>query len=317
MTKGKNNLLDISDISKDEIKNLIKLASFFSEVSKRPVPKVPVLQARQVVTAFFEPSTRTRLSFEVAAKRLSADVVTFTASTSSITKGESVKDTAMTLQSLGADLLIVRHASAGVPHQIAGWVDVPVVNAGDGRHQHPSQALLDCYTISDTFSLIDCNFTGLEIGIVGDILNSRVARSCIEAFTALGAKVTVVATPTLLPSAKFLSVAEGSVSFTENLDEVLPQLDVLYLLRVQLERMEKNAFPTVREYNRRFGLDASRAAVMKKSAVVMHPGPINRGVEIASDVADYPNMLIGEQVKNGISMRMAIIYYILTSKYEL
>ena len=148
MTKGKNNLLDISDISKDEIKNLIKLASFFSEVSKRPVPKVPVLQARQVVTAFFEPSTRTRLSFEVAAKRLSADVVTFTASTSSITKGESVKDTAMTLQSLGADLLIVRHASAGVPHQIAGWVDVPVVNAGDGRHQHPSQALLDCSPIN-------------------------------------------------------------------------------------------------------------------------------------------------------------------------
>ncbi len=317
MTKEKKNLLDISDLSKDEIKNLVKLASFFAEVAKRPVPKVPVLQAKQVVTAFFEPSTRTRLSFEVAAKRLSASVVTFTAATSSITKGESVKDTAMTLKNLGSDLLIVRHASAGVPHQIAKWVDVPVVNAGDGRHQHPSQALLDCYTISENFYVTDCDFSGLEIGIVGDILNSRVARSCIEAFVRLGAKVTVVAAPTLLPAAEFLSVPEGSVSFTENLDEVLPRLDVLYLLRVQLERMEKNAFPGVREYVTRFGLDAGRAAVMKKSAVIMHPGPINRGVEIAADVADYPNVLIGEQVKNGIAMRMAIIYYILTSRYEL
>ncbi len=306
----------MSDISAVEIRSLIKLASFFSEVAKRPIPKVPVLTGKQVVTAFFEPSTRTRLSFEVAARKLSADVVTFTTATSSLTKGESIKDTALTLRELGGNLLIVRHNCAGVPHQIASWVDIPVINAGDGRHQHPSQALLDCYTISQNFTLTENDFTGLEVVIVGDITNSRVARSCVEAFTTLGARVTLVAGPTLLPAAPVFS-ANDRVSITEDLDGALATADVVYLLRVQLERMDKNAFPTVREYRTRFGVDRRRSALMKKSAVIMHPGPINRGVEIASDVAEQQNVLIGDQVKNGIAMRMAIIYNLLTSKYEL
>jgi len=300
----------------DEIRSLIKLASFFSEVSERPIPKVPVLTGKQVVTAFFEPSTRTRLSFEVAARRLSADVATFVASTSSLTKGESIKDTALTLQELGANLLIVRHSCAGVPHRIADWIDIPVINAGDGRHQHPSQALLDCYTISKNLNIPEANFTGLEIAIVGDIINSRVARSCIEAFSLLGAHVTIVAAPTLLPTFPIFS-SRDNICITEDLNEALERADVVYLLRIQLERMEKNAFPDIREYTMRFGLDLKRAALMKKSAVIMHPGPINRDVEIASAVADRPNVLTGDQVKNGIAMRMAIIYNLLTSKSEL
>jgi len=295
---------------------LIQLASFFSEVSERPIPKVPVLTGKQVITAFFEPSTRTRLSFEVAARRLSADVVTFVASTSSLTKGESIKDTTLTLQELGGNLLIVRHSCAGVAHQIADWVDIPVINAGDGRHQHPSQALLDCYTISKNLKRPEADFTGLEIAIVGDIINSRVARSCIEAFSILGARITIVAAPTLLPVFPIFAKRDN-ICITEDLNEALARADIVYLLRIQSERMEKNAFPDIREYTMRFGLDDKRAALMKKSAVIMHPGPINRDVEIASAIADRPNVLVTEQVKDGIAMRMAIIYNILTAKYEL
>ena len=257
-----------------------------------------------MATLFFEASTRTRLSFERAAKALSADVMTFAPGTSSVTKGESLKDTALTVRAMGADLLVVRHEAAGAANRVASWVDCPVVNAGDGAHQHPTQGLLDCLTIRRRFGKLE----NLRIGIVGDIRNSRVARSNIVAFTALGATVTLIAPPTLLP----LDLSEFPVTISHSLDDVLPELDVVYLLRVQLERGSGPVFPSLPEYVERYGIDRRRLDALPPDAVVMHPGPMNRGVEITPDVADHPRSLILDQVSNGVATRMAVLFRLLS-----
>ncbi|MGQ0847791.1 MAG: aspartate carbamoyltransferase catalytic subunit [Actinomycetota bacterium] len=296
-------LLSIGDLDRAGIEDLLDLADQFSEVLSRAIPKVPTLRGMTVATLFFEPSTRTRLSFERAAKALSADVMTFAPGTSSVTKGESLKDTSLTLQAMGADLLVVRHEAAGAAHRVASWVDCPVINGGDGAHQHPTQALLDSLTIRRRFGKLE----GLRIGIVGDIRHSRVARSNIEAFTTLGASVTLIAPPTLLP----LDLSMFPVSVSHSLDDNLGELDIVYLLRIQLERGTGPVLPSLPEYVRRFGLDRRRLAALSTEAVVMHPGPMNRGVEIAPDVADHPNSLILDQVANGVATRMAVLFRLL------
>jgi aspartate carbamoyltransferase catalytic subunit len=297
------NLLSIADLDLDEITEVMTVTDSFVEVSERAVPKVPALRARTVVSLFYEDSTRTRLSFEAAAKRLSADTMNFSVSGSSVSKGESVRDTVQTIQAMGIDALVVRHASAGVPNQIASWVDASVINAGDGWHEHPTQALLDCYTIrGHTRSL-----AGLRIAVVGDVKHSRVARSDVLAFTMLGAEVTLVAPPTLLPP----SLDGWPVSVTSDLDAVLPKCDVVYLLRMQAERQTEALLPSLREYTARFGLTRARAELLAETALVMHPGPMNRGVEIAADVAELPCSLITRQVANGVAVRMAVLFLLL------
>jgi aspartate carbamoyltransferase catalytic subunit len=297
------NLLSIADLDLDEITEVMTVTDSFVEVSERAVPKVPALRARTVVSLFYEDSTRTRLSFEAAAKRLSADTMNFSVSWSSVSKGESVRDTVQTIQAMGIDALVVRHASAGVPNQIASWVDASVINAGDGWHEHPTQALLDCYTIrGHTRSL-----AGLRIAVVGDVKHSRVARSDVLAFTMLGAEVTLVAPPTLLPP----SLDGWPVSVTSDLDAVLPKCDVVYLLRMQAERQTEALLPSLREYTARFGLTRARAELLAETALVMHPGPMNRGVEIAADVAELPCSLITRQVANGVAVRMAVLFLLL------
>ena len=281
---------------------LLELADHMSEVNRRPNPKVPALRGKTVCNLFFEDSTRTRLSFETAAKRLSADTMNFAVSSSSVNKGESLRDTIETIAAMGVDAFVVRHQSSGAPWQIAEWTTASVVNAGDGWANHPPQALLDCYTIRTAFGSLE----GLRIGIVGDIKHSRVARSDVEAFTLLGARVTLVAPRTLLPPV----VASES---TAALDDVLPELDVLYLLRMQNERMNESLVPNLREYTARFGLTPERAARLKPHALVMHPGPMNRGVEIAVDPAELPGAVITKQVTNGIAVRMAVLFDLLGS----
>ncbi len=298
-------LLSIADLTRPELEDLLELAQEFSEVLDRPIPKVPALRGETVATLFFEASTRTRLSFERAAKALSADVMTFAPGTSSVTKGESLKDTALTVRATGADLLVVRHEAAGAAARVATWVDCPVVNGGDGAHEHPTQALLDALTLQQRFGKLD----GLSVGIVGDIRNSRVARSNIFAFTTLGASVTLIGPPTLLPT----DTSEMPAQTAHDLDHQLPQLDVLYLLRVQLERGSGPGLPSLPEFMRRFGMDRRRMNLMSPEAVVMHPGPINRGVEISSDIADDPRSLILDQVRNGVAVRMAVLFRLLGS----
>jgi aspartate carbamoyltransferase catalytic subunit len=296
-------LLSISDLTGDEISEILDVTDTMVEVASRSIPKVPALRGRTVVSLFYEDSTRTRLSFDTAAKRLSADTMTFAVSSSSVKKGESVRDTVETIEAMGIDAIVVRHASSGVPAQIASWTSAAVVNAGDGWHQHPTQALLDAYTVrSHTGSL-----EGLHIGIVGDVKHSRVARSDIEVFTALGARVTLVAPPTLLPP----TVAPWDVGVSHDLDEVLGELDVCYLLRMQRERMTEALIPSLREYTARYGLTARRADRLRKDALIMHPGPMNRGVEIAGEVADRPNAVITEQVANGVAVRMSVLFLLL------
>ncbi|HKZ21078.1 MAG TPA: aspartate carbamoyltransferase catalytic subunit [Acidimicrobiia bacterium] len=296
-------LLSIADLDRGEMEDLLHLAGEFAEVLDRPIPKVPTLRGKTVATVFFEASTRTRLSFERAAKALSADVMTFAPGTSSVTKGESLKDTALTIRATGADLLVVRHEAVGAAARVAAWLDCPVINAGDGAHQHPTQALLDSLTIRQRFGKLD----GLRIAIVGDVRNSRVARSDIDAFTLLGANVTLIAPPTLLPSA-----LEGfPVSVSHSLDEIIADLDVVYLLRIQMERGSGPGLPSLPEYVSRYGIDRARLDRMSPDAVVMHPGPINRGVEIAANVADDPRALILDQVRNGVAVRMAVLFRLL------
>ncbi|HLU52257.1 MAG TPA: aspartate carbamoyltransferase catalytic subunit [Acidimicrobiia bacterium] len=298
-------LLTIEGMSRADLEDLLDLADEFVDVLDRPIPKVPTLRGATVATLFFEPSTRTRLSFERAARALSADVLTFAPGTSSVTKGESLKDTALTLRAMGADLMVVRHSATGAAHRVAQWVDVPVINGGDGAHQHPTQAILDALTLRRHFGKLD----GLHVGIVGDIRHSRVARSGLQAFSTLGARVTLIAPPTLLP----LDMTDWPVEVANDFDEVLPHLDVVYLLRIQQERGGTTGFTSLPEYVRRFGLDDSRFARLRPEAVVMHPGPMNRGVEISPHVADSSRTLILDQVRNGVAARMAVLFRLLAS----
>jgi aspartate carbamoyltransferase catalytic subunit len=299
-----NHLLSLADLGTDGIEEVMRATDSFVEVSERAIPRVPALRGKTVVSLFYEESTRTRLSFEMAAKRLSADTMNFAVSSSSVKKGESLKDTCQTIEAMGVDALVVRHSSAGVPWQVASWVDCSVINAGDGWHEHPTQALLDCYTIRRTLGHLD----GLRIAIVGDIKHSRVARSNVLAFSMLGAEVTLVAPPTLLPpSLDGWPVAAAS----HDLDDVLAKADVVYLLRLQAERQTEALLPSLREYTATFGLTRERARLLRDDALVMHPGPMNRGVEIAAEVADLPRSVITRQVANGVAVRMAVLFLLL------
>ncbi len=312
MSTFPTHLLSIDDLAADDITEVLRVADSFAEVGRRANPKVPTLRGRTVATLFFEDSTRTRMSFETAAKRMSADVLSFAAGSSSLKKGESLRDTVETVEAIGIDAMIVRHASSGVPAQIANWVDhCVVINAGDGWHQHPTQALLDLFTVRQALGGGDeglARFEGLQVVIVGDIRHSRVARSQIGAYTAVGAEVTLVAPRTLLPPS-----LEGwpVAAVTQDLDDVLEKADVVSLLRVQSERGSGEFVPTLREYTSQFGLTARRAAVLRPEAIILHPGPIVRGVEIASDVAELPASLITEQVSNGVAVRMAVLFLLL------
>ncbi|HUE58699.1 MAG TPA: aspartate carbamoyltransferase catalytic subunit [Acidimicrobiales bacterium] len=322
MSAGPRHLLSVSDLGQEGIEEVLRLTDSFVEVSSRAIPKVPALRGKTVASLFFEDSTRTRLSFETAAKRLSADVMTFAASSSSLNKGESLRDTVETVQAMGIDAVIVRHSGAGVPWQVARWVDGPsVVNAGDGWHEHPTQALLDCYTIA-TERRARGNplptagrppLDGIRIAIVGDIRHSRVARSDVLAFGALGAQVILVAPPTLLPP----SLAGWPVEVSHDLDAVLPKLDVIYLLRLQRERMTEALLPSLREYTACYGLTRHRRQQLGDQALIMHPGPVNRGVEVAAEVADDPSSVITRQVANGVAVRMAVLYLLLGSGVDL
>lgn len=302
----------ISEAGPDALRRLLDLADHMAEVNRRPNPKVPALRGRTVCNVFFEDSTRTRLSFETAAKRLSADTMNFAVSSSSVNKGESLRDTIETIDAMGIDAFVVRHRSSGTPWQISDWTAASVINAGDGWHAHPTQALLDCYTIRTELGTAD-PFPGLRIAIVGDIRHSRVARSDIAAFTMLGADVTLVAPRTLLPPDPS---GLGPVPTTTDLDEIIGDIDVLYLLRMQRERMSEALVPSLREYTARFGLTPERARRMADQTLVMHPGPMNRGVEIAVDPADLPRSVITQQVTNGINVRMAVLFDLLGSGRE-
>ena len=300
-------LLSIEDLGGDGIAALLELTDRFVEISERRIPKVPALLGKTVVSLFYEDSTRTRLSFETAAKRLSADTMNFSVGTSSVNKGESLRDTVETIEAMGVDAIVVRHGSAGVPWQITGWVDCSVINAGDGGHEHPTQALLDSYTIRQHCG----SLRGRHIAIVGDIKHSRVARSDLIAFVALGAEVTLVAPQTLLPA----RLDGWPVKVSHDLDAVLPSADVVYLLRMQRERMSEMLIPTLREYTMCYGMTLERAARLPKNALIMHPGPMNRGVEISAEVAGLPNAVIIDQVKNGVAVRMAVLFLLLGSGY--
>ncbi|CCM64997.1 MULTISPECIES: aspartate carbamoyltransferase catalytic subunit [Candidatus Neomicrothrix] len=302
-------LLDISSLGRSGIEELHALTDRMVEVSGRPIPKSPALRGRTVVSCFFEDSTRTRLSFEAAARRLSADVMGFSAGSSSMSKGESVRDTIETIDAMRVDAYVVRHRSSGVPHQISGWTDASVINAGDGQHGHPTQALLDTYTLTRRLDRSGAAaLDGLSIVMVGDVRHSRVARSNIEAMTALGAEVTLVAPPTLLPPA----TDTFPVKVGHHLDAALADADVVYVLRIQRERMAEALIPTLREYTASYGLTARRLGMLAPSAHIMHPGPMVRGVEISPEAADDPRSLITAQVAAGVPTRMAVLFWALS-----
>jgi aspartate carbamoyltransferase catalytic subunit len=330
-------LISAGDLSRDDALLILDTADELAHLSERPIKKLPTLRGRTVVNLFFEDSTRTRISFEAAAKRLSADVINFSAKGSSVAKGESLKDTALTLEAMGADAVVVRHSAAGTPHRLANWVRGSIVNAGDGAHEHPTQALLDAFTIRRRLCPsrqsssqpgqgrqsqshpgqsqqsqggrrgVGEGLDGLRVTIVGDILHSRVARSNVLLLSTLGAEVMLIAPPTLLPH----EVGGWPCATGYDLDAALPKSDVVMMLRVQRERMNAAYFPSEREYSRRYGLDAARMALLPEHAIVMHPGPMNRGVEIAAEVADSTRSTIVEQVANGVSVRMAVLYLLL------
>jgi aspartate carbamoyltransferase catalytic subunit len=299
-------LLGIDDLGADGIGEVLRLADSFLEVTRRDIPKVPALRGKTVVSMFYEDSTRTRLSFETAAKRLSADTMTFSAGSSSLRKGESLLDTVRTVEAMGIDAIVVRHRSSGVPQRISGWIDASIVNAGDGWHEHPTQALLDAFTLRRHRGE---SFAGMKVSIVGDVKHSRVARSNVKALSALGAEVTLVGPPTLMPP----DLEGWPVTVSYDLDEVLPTTDVLYVLRIQMERQQEALFPSLREYATRYGVTSERMARLPADALVMHPGPTNRGVEIDALVADDPRSVINEQVANGVAVRMAVLYMLLGS----
>ena len=298
-------LLAIDDLDRDAIVGLLDGSEYMSEVLAREIPKVPALRGKTIVSLFYEDSTRTRLSFETAAKRLGADTMTFTAGSSSVKKGESLLDTVRTIESMGIDAMVVRHSAAGAPHRIAGWIDAAVVNAGDGRHGHPTQALLDAFTLRRHRG----DLTGARIGIVGDVRNSRVARSGIECWDRLGAQITLIGPPTLMPE----SLDGWPVDVAHDFDAVISELDVVYVLRVQQERIGRALLPSLREYYTRWGLNTDRAERMKPDALVMHPGPMIRGSEIATEVVDGPRSLVREQVANGVAVRMAVLFDLIGS----
>ena len=299
-------LLAIDGLERSDIEGLLTLSEHFLEVTQRDIPKVPALRGKVVVSLFYEDSTRTRISFETAAKRLSCDVMSFSVGTSSVQKGESLRDTVQTIEAMGIDAVVIRHPAAGAPNRVASWIDASVINAGDGCHEHPTQALLDCLTLR---SHLGPELDGVRIAIVGDILHSRVARSGVLAYAALGAHVTLVAPPTLLPP----SLEGWPVAVSHDLDAVLDDIDVVALLRIQHERRNASLFPSLREYTARYGLTVERAARLRKDTLIMHPGPMNRGVEIAAEVAEGPASLITEQVTNGVAVRMACLYSLLGS----
>lgn len=302
-------LRSIDEAGPEAVRRILDLADHMAEVNRRPNPKVPALRGKTVCNVFFEDSTRTRLSFETAAKRLSADTMNFAVSSSSVNKGESLRDTIETIAAMGVDAFVVRHKSSGAPWQISQWTNASVINAGDGWHAHPTQALLDCYTIRTALNRTE-SFDGLKIAIVGDVKHSRVARSDIAAFTMLGADVTVVAPRTLLPPDV---TGLGAVTTTTDLDAIIGDLDVLYLLRMQQERMTESLVPSLREYTERFGLTPARAGRLAEHALVMHPGPMNRGVEMAVDPSELAGSVITQQVTNGIAVRMAVLFDLLGS----
>ena len=305
----KRHLISAADLSRADALLILDTAEELAGLADRPIKKLPTLRGRTVVNLFYEDSTRTRISFEAAAKRLSADVINFSAKGSSVAKGESLKDTALTLEAMGADAVVIRHGASGAAHRLAEWVRGSVLNAGDGTHEHPTQALLDAFTIRRRLAsgTRGAGLDGLRVTIVGDVLHSRVARSNVLLLSTLGAEVTLAAPPTLLPHA----VGSWPCAVSYDLDSELPKSDVVMMLRVQQERMTAAYFPSVREYSRRYGLDAARMARLPEHAIVMHPGPMNRGVEIAAEVADSVRSTIVEQVANGVTTRMAVLYLLL------
>ena len=307
-------LLSINDLSKMDAISVLDTAQELARVSDGPMKKLPTLRGRTIVNLFAEDSTRTRISFEAAAKRLSADVINFSAKGSSISKGESLKDTAQTLQAMGADAVIIRHGASGAAQRLADskWMSGSVINAGDGTHEHPSQALLDAFTIRKHLSKGASDLSGLRVAIVGDVLHSRVARSNVLLLSKLGAQVILVAPPTLLP----VGVESWPCQISYDLDEVISNVDAIMMLRIQLERMNELYFPNAREYSRYFGLNSDRIRAMKSESIVMHPGPMNRGLEITADAADGARSVIVEQVTNGVSIRMAILYLLLAGNQE-
>ncbi|MRJ77171.1 aspartate carbamoyltransferase catalytic subunit [Aeromicrobium sp. SMF47] len=304
------NLLSAGDLDRADAIQVLDTAEELLGIASRPIKKLPTLRGRTVVNLFFEDSTRTRISFEAAAKRLSADVINFSAKGSSVSKGESLKDTALTLQAMGADAVIIRHPSSGAPHRLAEarWTQGAVINAGDGTHEHPTQALLDAFTMRRHLAADgDGSLKGKNVTIVGDVLHSRVVRSNVLLLDTLGANVTIVAPPTLLP----VGVDRWPVTTSYDLDASLEGADAVMMLRVQAERMNASYFPSAREYSRRYGLDTARMNRLPDHAIVMHPGPMNRGMEITADVADHDRSVIVEQVTNGVAVRMAVLYLLL------
>jgi len=308
-------LLSINDLSKSDAISILDTAQELARVSDGPMKKLPTLRGRTIVNLFAEDSTRTRISFEAAAKRLSADVINFSAKGSSINIGESLKDTAQTLQAMGADAVIIRHSASGAAQRLADshWMSGSVINAGDGTHEHPSQALLDAFTIRKHLSKGGSDLAGLRVAIVGDVLHSRVARSNVLLLSKLGAQVVLVAPPTLLP----VGIESWPCEISYDLDSVIGSVDAVMMLRIQLERMNELFFPNAREYSRYFGLNSDRIRALKADAIVMHPGPMNRGLEITADAADGARSVIVEQVANGVSIRMAILYLLLAGNQEI
>ena len=300
-----NHIRGIDDLGKSGIEEILALSDHFHEVSTRRIPKVPALRGKNIALLFYEDSTRTRLSFETASKRLSADSLNFSIGSSSVKKGESLRDTIETISAMGVDAIVVRHGSAGVPWLLPRWTDAAVINAGDGSHEHPTQALLDCYTIRKNLGELN----GKRIAIVGDIKHSRVARSNVKAFLALGASVTLVGPKTLMP----FNTDDWGVETTDQFDSVIGESDVLYMLRMQLERQQKSFVPSLREYAKEYGLSDSRAQSMKPESLIMHPGPMNRGVEVSSNIKEHPKSVVNNQVANGVIIRMSALYYLLGS----
>ncbi len=302
-------LLSTQDLSASQAIAILDTTAELASVTDRSVKKLPTLRGRTVVNLFFEDSTRTRLSFELAAKRLSADVITFSAKGSSVSKGESLKDTALTLEAMGADAVIIRHGASGAPFRLAnaGWIGGSVINAGDGTHEHPTQALLDAYTLRRHLRGGRGDLQGAQVVIVGDVLHSRVARSNVHLLHTLGAHVTLVAPPTLVP----VGVQSWPCSVSYRIEDALPMADAVMMLRVQAERMAGAFFPSALEYSRLYGLDARRMALLPPDAIILHPGPMNRGMEISAEVADSSRAVIVEQVTNGVNVRMAVLYLLL------
>ena len=305
----KRHLLGLKDLTAEEITTILDTAKSFVEISERAIKKVPTLRGKTVCNFFFEPSTRTRASFEIAEKRLSADTLNFAGSSSSLVKGESIKDMARNIEALKVDMIVIRHSSAGIPHQLARYVNASIINAGDGINEHPTQALLDMFTLLS----VKGTLKGLNVSFIGDILHSRVARSNIWGLTKLGAQVTICGPRTLLPP----DAEQFGIRVTNNVYEAVEGADSLTLLRIQLERQDEKLFPTIREYSRTFQVNREVLTCAKKDVIIMHPGPINRGVELADDIADSEHSVILNQVTNGIAVRMAVLYLLSGIKHDL